>query len=254
MAAGTYNISIEKRATFSITLTIKNSDGSAYDLSNASLSSQIRIDSSNAPQPYFTIAIVGDPTSGVATLSLTKNQTSALSIAPSSYDLFVDKSDGTSEKLLQGSVTIIENETALSDDPIPIADTYTPRKNVDFFNSSLISSSASQYNYIDTETFSGIDVVGLNAVFADQDCRVRLYNSIDYSDLSRPSSEDPANGAGLVTEVILTSGETVYFTPSLIGSVNNTTNSGQSMMVAISTTSAQTEGSISGHFDILQFL
>jgi len=112
MAAGTYNISIEKRATFSITLTIKNADSSAYDLSNATLVSQIRIDSSNSLQASFTTAVVGAATDGVATLSLTKAQTEALSTAPSSYDLFIDKNDGTSEKLLKGSVTIVENETA----------------------------------------------------------------------------------------------------------------------------------------------
>jgi len=112
MAAGTHNITIEKRATFSITLTIKNSDGSAFDLSNSTLASQIRIDSSNALQAAFTTTVVGAPADGVATLSLTKTQTSALSTAASSYDLFVDKNDGTSEKLLKGSVTIIENETA----------------------------------------------------------------------------------------------------------------------------------------------
>lgn len=112
MAAGTHNITIEKRATFSITLTIKNADGTAYDLSDATLVSQIRIDSSNSLQSDFTTAIVGDPTNGIATLSLSKTQTSALSTAPSSYDLFIDKNDGTSEKLLKGSVTIVENETA----------------------------------------------------------------------------------------------------------------------------------------------
>ena len=112
MAAGTHNITIEKRATFSITLTIKNSDGSAFDLSSSTLVSQIRIDSSNALQEDFTTTVVVSATDGVATLSLTKTQTSALSTATSSYDLFVDKNDGTSEKLLQGSVTIIENETA----------------------------------------------------------------------------------------------------------------------------------------------
>ena len=112
MAAGTYNISIEKRATFSTTLTIKNANGDAYDLSDAVLVSQIRIDSSNALQVSFTATVVGDATNGIATLSLTKSQTEALSTAPSSYDLFIDKNDGTSEKLLKGSVVIIENETA----------------------------------------------------------------------------------------------------------------------------------------------
>jgi hypothetical protein len=38
-----------------------------------------------------------------------------LSLAPSSYDIFVDKAGPpeTSEKIIKGSVTIIENETAV---------------------------------------------------------------------------------------------------------------------------------------------
>lgn len=113
MAAGTQDLTVEKRATFSITLTIKNSDGSPFSLANASLASQIRVDGSNRLQAQFITGLGADATSGIATLSLTKDQTSNLSIAPSSYDLFVDHLDGSSEKLLRGSVTIIENETAL---------------------------------------------------------------------------------------------------------------------------------------------
>ena len=77
MAAGIQNLTIEKRASFSITLTIKNADGSAFNLSGASLASQIRIDSSNNLQTDFTTGLVGAATDGVATLSLTKDQTSA---------------------------------------------------------------------------------------------------------------------------------------------------------------------------------
>jgi hypothetical protein len=111
MAAGTQDLTIEKRASFSITLTIKNSDGSAFNLSGATLASQIRVDSNNKLQADFTTGLVGDATGGIATLSLTKAQTSALSTSPSSYDLFVDNADGSSEKLLKGSITIVENET-----------------------------------------------------------------------------------------------------------------------------------------------
>lgn len=111
MAAGTNNITIEKRATFSTTLTIKNEDGSAFNLTGASLSSQIRKDYSNALQANFTITVVGDASQGVITFSLTKDQTAALSTAPSSYDIFVDNADGTSDKLIKGTVTIVENET-----------------------------------------------------------------------------------------------------------------------------------------------
>jgi len=111
MAAGIHNITIEKRATFSTTLTIKNDDGSAFDLSGTTLFSQIRKDYSNALQANFTLTVVGDAASGIITFSLTKAETAALSTAPSSYDIFVNKADGTSDKLIKGSVTIIENET-----------------------------------------------------------------------------------------------------------------------------------------------
>jgi len=253
MAAGTYNITIEKRATFSITLTFKNADGSEYDLSGSSLVSQIRIDSSNAIQSDFTANIVGDPTNGVATLSLTKEQTSALSTAPSSYDLFVDKIDGTSEKLLSGSVLIIGNETEYSATP-SVSQSYSPRRNISFLNSELISSDEFGFHYVDTGSFFGIDVFALNNVYANQDCRVRLYNSIDYDDLSRSIYEDAPNDAGLIAEASLTSGQVVQFTPALISSTNKATNSGQSIMAAITTSSQQELNSVSGHFDILQFL
>ena len=111
MAAGTHNITIEKRATFSTTLTIKNDDNSPFDLSGAQLFAQIRKDYSNALQADFTVTIVGDAASGIITFSLTKAQTAALSTAPSSYDIFVNNADGTSDKIIKGSVTIVENET-----------------------------------------------------------------------------------------------------------------------------------------------
>ena len=115
MAAGTHNITIEKRATFSTTLTIKNDDGTPFNLTNTTIKSQIRKDYSNALQADFLVTVIGDASQGVITFSLTKDQTAALSLAPSSYDIFVDKPGPpeTSEKIIKGSVTIIENETAV---------------------------------------------------------------------------------------------------------------------------------------------
>lgn len=114
MGAGTHNITIEKRATFSTTLTIKNDDGTPFNLTATTIKSQIRKDYSNALQADFLIQVIGDASQGVITFSLTKDQTAALSLAPSSYDIFVDKAGPpeTSEKIIKGSVTIIENETA----------------------------------------------------------------------------------------------------------------------------------------------
>jgi hypothetical protein len=254
MSSGIYDPVIEKRATFSVSLTVKNGDGSAYDLSSASLFSQIRINVGNILQADFTIDIVGDPTNGLLKLSLTNQQTAELSVAPSSYDLFVDKTDGKSEKLLSGSVTIIDNETSLSAEAPPISNTFTPRRNISFFNSTFANTGLNdEYNYINSGCFSGINVAALNSVSPDKDCRVRVYNALNFDDLTRSVLQDAPDGVGLIAEFSLTSGQPIELAPSIIGTKSILSSSGQSIMVAVSASGSQTINSISGTFDILHF-
>lgn len=113
MSAGTYNITIEKRASFSFSATIRNSDGSPYDLSGRTLYGQIRRNWDNALQADLTV-FETDSINGVINVSLTKTQTSNLTLDDSRYDIFADD-DLTqhSKKILSGSVTIVENETEL---------------------------------------------------------------------------------------------------------------------------------------------
>ena len=147
MSSGIYDLVIEKRATFSVSLTVKNADGSNFDLSNTSLFSQIRNDVRNFLQADFTITVIGDPSDGLIRLSLTNEQTAQLDVAPSSYDLFVDALDGTSQKLLSGSVTIISNETELDAAAPTIAPTLTPRRNISFFHSVFANTGSNdEYN------------------------------------------------------------------------------------------------------------
>ena len=114
MAAGTFNIIIEKRASFSFETTFTQADGSALDLTNRTLGGEIRRNFDNALEATFTI-VKTNATSGIVTISLSKADTSALTENPCTYDVFADVTvDGveTSLKLLTGSVTIVKNITS----------------------------------------------------------------------------------------------------------------------------------------------
>ena len=111
MAAGTFNITIEKRATFSFETTFSQADGNALDLTNRTLSGEIRRNFDNVLEATFTI-VKTNATSGIATISLSKTDTTALTDNACTYDIFADHTDGTTLKLLTGSVTIVENITS----------------------------------------------------------------------------------------------------------------------------------------------
>jgi hypothetical protein len=110
MSAALYDISIEKRACFSLGLTFTNADGSAYNLSGVTLTGEIRRDFDGELQAVFNTQTL-NAASGTAIISLTSGQTILLDVAPSSYDLFADRLDGCPDKLLYGSVTSIDNKT-----------------------------------------------------------------------------------------------------------------------------------------------
>ena len=254
MSSGIYDLVIEKRASFSVSLEVKNGDGSNFDLSNTSLFSQIRNNIGNLLQADFTIVVIGDPSDGVVKLSLTNRQTAGMAVAPSSYDLFVDKLDGTSQKLLSGSVTIIDNETDLDAEAPSIATTFTPRRNIGFLNRTFVNTGANdQYNFADSVCFSGVSLFGLNSVSVDADCRVRVYNAINFGDLTRPIEQDAPLTAGLIAEVSVSSGQPIELAPSIIGTKSILSSSGQSIMVGVSMSGSGNLNSISGTFDILQF-
>jgi hypothetical protein len=110
MSAALYDISIEKRACFSLGLTFTNTDGSPYDLAGITLTGEIRRDFDNELQAVFNTQTLNSA-SGTAIISLTSEQTTLLDAAPCSYDLFADRLDGCPDKLLFGSVTNIDNKT-----------------------------------------------------------------------------------------------------------------------------------------------
>ena len=111
MAAGIFNITIEKRATFSFETTFTQADNSALDLTDRTLSGEIRRNFDNALEATFTF-VKTNTAGGVVTVSLTKAQTALLTENACTYDVFADHTDGSSLKLLTGSVTIVKNITS----------------------------------------------------------------------------------------------------------------------------------------------
>jgi hypothetical protein len=110
MSASLYDISIEKRACFSLGLTFTNTDGSPYNLSGVTLTGEIRRNFDDSLQAVFNTQILS-AASGTAIVSLTSAQTLLLDTAPSSYDIFADYSGDCPDKLMYGSVTTVENQT-----------------------------------------------------------------------------------------------------------------------------------------------
>ena len=110
--AGTFNITIEKRATFSFDSTFTATDGNGLDLTDTTLTGEIRRNFDGALEATLTITVL-NVTSGIVNISLSKDQTAALTDNACTYDIFADHIDGTTVKLLTGSVTIIKNITSI---------------------------------------------------------------------------------------------------------------------------------------------
>jgi len=109
MPATQYDILIEKRAGFSLPLILTDASGSPFNLSGTTLTGQVRRSFDNALQAVFNYSVLN---SGEATVNLTlsSNQTSAIDLSPSVYDVFMDTASG-SERILYGFVDIDKNVT-----------------------------------------------------------------------------------------------------------------------------------------------
>lgn len=110
MPATRYDILIEKRACYDLTLSLTNDSGSPYNLSGLNITGQIRRDFDNALQGVFNYSVINSG-SGIVKLSLGTGDTYNMDVAASSYDVFIDGISGCSEKLIYGIATISGNKT-----------------------------------------------------------------------------------------------------------------------------------------------
>jgi len=75
---------IEQGSTYEIEITVRNADGSLYDLSAASCAAQIRATAAATTSTAFTVAI--DTATSIITLSLSATITAAMTITDGVWD------------------------------------------------------------------------------------------------------------------------------------------------------------------------
>ena len=114
--ATTYKLYIDQGSTFTRTISLKNSDGDPYDLTGASISSQIRdTPTSSVKIADFSVSISSPAASGEFVLFMPASGTAALPVdpttgpiaTPSVYAYDVEMVIGTTvTRLLQGEVVV----------------------------------------------------------------------------------------------------------------------------------------------------
>ena len=107
-----YNITIHKGETFALAVALKDSTGTAIDLTNATLTSQCRDKSSNAILFSFVCTVSNPATDGKFVMSL--GASSSASLTPQkalTYDVKISWTNGTVKKYLGGDVQIVDTVT-----------------------------------------------------------------------------------------------------------------------------------------------
>ena len=102
------NLRVERGSTFSSDVTVKDNEGSVFDLTGYSATASLAkcYDSSFYDRTSFTCTIT-TPTTGVITLELTADQTNALESGRYVYDLEILRaSDSTISRVIEGIVTV----------------------------------------------------------------------------------------------------------------------------------------------------
>ena len=104
------NIAIDQGTTYTVTITVTDDTGSARNLTNYTVRSQLR-------RSYYTNANVSfsanisSPSDGTVSLDLTSTQTSALKPGRYVYDVELVSNTLTVERLVEGIVTVYPEAT-----------------------------------------------------------------------------------------------------------------------------------------------
>jgi hypothetical protein len=112
MAAGVYNTTIEKGATFNLSVTYKDSTGTPVDLTGWTVRMHVRETPADA-SPILT-SEGGSPTivmtknsSGVITVTIAASTTSAIDVPTAYYDIEAQEtSTGVVRRILKGRITV----------------------------------------------------------------------------------------------------------------------------------------------------
>lgn len=104
MPAGTYNLSIEQGATFSLEVTLRAPGGGVFSLVGYTVRAQIRRSHTHSQAFDFSVTLTA-PATGVFVLGLSAAQTAALGFDTGVWDLEIAL-NGVVTRVLQGAVSV----------------------------------------------------------------------------------------------------------------------------------------------------
>ena len=100
------NIFIDQGATFTTTVTINDSTGSALDLTSYTALAQIRKTYASTTSTSFTSTFATDRTTGQITISLTDTQTAGLDSGRYVYDVLITDGSDVKTRVVEGIATV----------------------------------------------------------------------------------------------------------------------------------------------------
>lgn len=99
------NLFVDAGSDYSVIITIKNSAGSAYDLTNYTIKSQMRKSYSSSVAYNFNASVYNAST-GKIKLALTASESEAIPPGRWLYDVEITQVDGPKKRILEGIVTV----------------------------------------------------------------------------------------------------------------------------------------------------
>ena len=110
ISPGTYNITLQRRADYSITLQFKDSTDTAINLTGWTVAAQAWNQARTTKYADFTVTYTNRSTGTVA-IALTATQTASFPVE-AAYDVLLTKPSGLKEYYLEGVIYVSEGYTA----------------------------------------------------------------------------------------------------------------------------------------------
>jgi hypothetical protein len=105
--AAVANLSIDQGATFTSDITVKDINGNVFDLTGYTAVAKLAKGySSTRTRTTMSTTFATDRTTGVLTISLTANQTTALDAERYVYDVEITSGAGSVTRVLEGIITV----------------------------------------------------------------------------------------------------------------------------------------------------
>jgi len=111
IAPGNYDMTIQRRSDHSVSVTLKDSSGSAVNLSGYSIASQIW-DSGRTSKAADVTCSITNATNGTWTWAVTDTQTTTFTSNEYKYDVRLTNASGLHEYWLEGTIYMSEGYTA----------------------------------------------------------------------------------------------------------------------------------------------